>query len=67
MNPKSHGGDTADNNTGGQAADTNAAGEAKPMGTPTSDRHHSETASTQKGGGADIAKHDHGTTGSENP
>ncbi len=36
-----------------------AAGEAEPMGLPTSDRHHAETAPASTGGNADVAKHDH--------
>ena len=35
------------------------AAEAEPMGLPTSDRHHSETAPAVRGGDADAAKHDH--------
>jgi hypothetical protein len=64
MTESKPGGHAADTTTSDHAPDTDAAGEAKPMGTPTSDRHHSETASTEKGGDADTAKHDHGVTGS---
>ncbi len=35
------------------------ASEAQPTGLPTSDRHHSETASHDKGGDAEAPKHSH--------
>jgi hypothetical protein len=39
------------------------AGDAEPMGLPSSDRHHSETAPAEKGGNSDVLKHDHAAPG----
>jgi hypothetical protein len=54
---------TVDEKNSGEAIGSHGipdqASEAQPTGLPTSDRHHSETASHDKGGDAEAPKHSH--------